>query len=80
MPSLTIPITVTQLVDLVQQLSPEERRALLDALLAERFEATLSACDRRRGPQPELTDEEIQAEVDAVRKNRGQERRRAAGG
>lgn len=80
MASLTIPITVAQLAELARQLSPEERRALLDVLLAERFEATLSECDRRRGPQAEVTDDEIQAEVDAVRRERRQERHRAAGG
>jgi hypothetical protein len=79
MVSLTIPITVDQLVDLARQLSPDERRVLLDSLLAERFAATLSESDRHRG-QSDLTDEEIQAEIDAVRHDRRQERRRAPGG
>ena len=55
MASLTIPITVDQLRQLARQLSPEERRALLDSLLAERFDAVLSDSDRRHGSQPELT-------------------------
>jgi len=80
MATLTIPITVAQLLDLVRQLSPEERRTLLDRLLAERFDAALSEADRQRGPRPELTDDEIQAEVDAVRRQRRQDRLRAAGG
>ena len=80
MASLTIPITVDQLVDLARQLSPQVRRALLDSLLAERFDSTLAECDRRRSPQPELTDDEIQVEVDAVRQQRRQERHRAIGG
>ncbi len=80
MVNLTVPITVAQLADLVRQLSPEERRALLDVLLADRFEATLSECDRQRGPEAELSDEEIQVEVDAVRRQRREERHRAAGG
>jgi len=80
MATLTIPITVSQLLELVRQLSPEERRTLLDTLLAERFDTTLSEADRRRGPQTELTDDEIQAEVDSVRRQRRQERQRAAGG
>ena len=67
MASLTIPITVDQLRELARQLSPEERKALLDVLLAERFDAVLSDSDRRRGSQGELSDEQIQAEVDAVR-------------
>lgn len=80
MANLTIPITVDQLVDLARQLSPLERRTLLDSLLAERFGATLAECDRRRGPQAELTDDEIQSEVDAVRQQRREERQRAIGG
>jgi hypothetical protein len=79
MASLTIPITVDQLLELTRQLSPERRQALLDGLLAERFEATLSEADRRRGARPELTDEEIQAEVDAVRQQGREGRQRAAG-
>ena len=78
--SLTIPISVTQLLELARQLSPQERRALLDSLLAERFDTALSEADRRRGPQPDLTDDQIQAEVDTVRRQRRQEQRRAAGG
>jgi len=80
MASLTIPVTVAQLVELARQLSPEERRALLDTLLVDRFEATLSECDRRRRPLADLTDDEIQAEVDAVRQQRRLERHRAPGG
>jgi hypothetical protein len=80
MASLTIPISLSQLMELAHQLAPEERRALLDSLLAERFEATLRESDRRRGDQPDLTDAQIQAEVDAVRLRRQEDRQRAAGG
>ncbi len=76
MASLTIPITVAQLVDLARQLPPEERRALLDSLLAERFDSALSEADLRRTGEPELTDGEIQAEVDAVRRQRREDRQR----
>ena len=68
MATLTIPITVAQILDLARQLSPEEHRALLDSLLAERFDGAMSDADRQRGQRPELTDEEIQADVDAVRR------------
>ena len=51
MASLTIPITVDQLRQLARQLSPEERKTLLDVLLAERFDAVLSDSERRRGSQ-----------------------------
>ena len=84
MASLTIPITVDQLRELARQLSPAERKSLLDSLLAERFDAVLSDADRRRpaqvGAPGELTDEQIQAEVDAVRRQRREDRQRAAGG
>ena len=80
MASLTIPITISQMLELTRQLSADERRALLDSLLAERFETTLADSDRRRGAQAELTDDDIQAEVDAVRRQRREDRQRASGG
>lgn len=80
MASLTNPITASQLLDLARQLSPEERRALLDSLLSERFDAVLSEADRKGAAQPELTDGEIQAEVDVVRRKRREDRQRAGGG
>jgi hypothetical protein len=80
MATLTIPITVEQIQELARQLSPQERQALIDGLLAERFDAVMSESDRRRGTHPELTDEQIQAEVDAVRRQRREDRQRAAGG
>ncbi len=79
MASLTIPITIEQIRELARQLSPQERQALLDSLLAERFDAVLSESDRNRAGRPALSEEEIQAEVDAVRGQRLEDRRRAAG-
>jgi len=79
MATLTIPISVAQLLELARQLPPDERRALVDGLLAERFDATLSGADHRRDPQPELMDAAIQTEVDAVRRRRRQDRGDAAG-
>ena len=70
MATLTIPITVDQIRELTRQLSPQERQALLDSLLAERFEAVLAESDCHRAVQPPLTDEQIQAEVDAVPRQR----------
>jgi hypothetical protein len=80
MASLTIPITVEQIRELARQLSPQERQALLDSLLAERFDAVLAQSDAARGGQPPATDEQVQAEVDAVRHQRREDRRRAPGG
>ncbi|MCC6423830.1 MAG: hypothetical protein IT447_10160 [Phycisphaerales bacterium] len=79
MASLTIPISVTQLLELTQQLSPEERRVLLNSLLVERFDAVLSQSDRQRGAGPDLTDEEIQLEIDSVRRNHRRDQNNAAG-
>lgn len=80
MATLTIPITVEQIRELARQLSPQERRALLDSLLAERYDAVLAESDRKRSAQPPLTDQQIQAEVDAARRQRREDRQRAAGG
>lgn len=80
MVTLSVPLSTSQIVDLVRQLPVADRRKLLDVLLSERFEAVLSECDEKRGEQPALSDDEIQAEIDAVRQARYQERRRAAGG
>jgi hypothetical protein len=80
MVTLTIPITVEQIRELARQLSPQERQALLDSLLSERFDAVLSESDRRRGTQPEVTDDQVQAEVDEVRRQRREGRQRAPGG
>ncbi|HEY3242785.1 MAG TPA: hypothetical protein VGM03_05480 [Phycisphaerae bacterium] len=46
---------------------PEDRRKLLAILAAERFRSALAQSDRQRAGLPDLTDEEIQAEIDAVR-------------
>ena len=80
MATLTIPITVEQIRELARQLSPQERRALLDSLLAERYDGVLADSDRKRTGQSPLTDQQIQAEVDAVRCQRQENRQRAAGG
>ena len=80
MATLTIPITVEQIRELARQLSPQERQALLDSLLAERFDATLSESDRLRADHPAVSNAEILAEVDAVRDRRREDRHRAAGG
>jgi hypothetical protein len=79
MATLTIPITVEQIRELARQLSPQERQALLDSLLAERCDATLAESDRSRKGQPPVSDEQVQAEVDAVRRQRREDRQRAAG-
>ena len=83
MATLTIPITVEQIRELARQLSPQERQALLDSLLAERFDAVMAESDRTRAGKPPPTDQQIQAEVDAVRRNRREARegrQRAPGG
>jgi hypothetical protein len=78
MATLTIPITVEQIRELARQLSPRERRELLDSLLVERFDSALAESDNRRGGQQEetMSDADIQAEVDAVRSQRQDDRRK----
>jgi hypothetical protein len=80
MATLTIPVTLDQLRELARQLSPQERQALLDSLLAERFDAVLAESDRRRAGQAHVSDQQIQTEVDAVRRERREDRQRAVGG
>ena len=48
MATLTIPITVEQIRELARQLSTQERQALLDSLLGERFDAVLSDAVRQK--------------------------------
>lgn len=79
MATLTIPITVEQIRDLARQLSPRERKELVDSLLTERFDSVLAEADRQRGAQAPMDDEQIQAEVDAVRRQRREDRQRAPG-
>ena len=73
MATRTSPITVEQIRELARQLSPQERQALLDSLLAERFDAVLAESDGRRGAAGDVSDEQVQAEVDAVRRQRAAE-------
>jgi FKBP-type peptidyl-prolyl cis-trans isomerase (trigger factor) len=80
MATLTIPITAEQIRELARQLSPQERQALLNSLLAERFDAVLTESDQKRIGQPTISDDQIQAEVDAVRRQRREDRQRAVGG
>jgi len=80
MATLTIPITIEQIRELARQLSASEREALLDVLLAERFDAVLADSDRTRMTQALPVDDDIQTEVNAVRRQRREERRRAVGG
>ena len=80
MATLTIPVTVDQIRELARQLSPQERQALLDSLLSERFDAVMAESDRGRQGEAQPTDQEIQAEIDAVRRQRREDRQRATGG
>jgi len=70
MATLTIPITVDQIRELARQLSPQERQVLLESLLAERFDAVLAESDRKRAVRPPLAEEQIETEVNAVRRQR----------
>lgn len=80
MATLTVPITLDQLLELIGQLSSEGQEALAHRLLSARFDTVLSESDRLRPSRVSVTDEEIQAEVEAVRRQRRQERLSAPGG
>jgi len=68
MASSILPDSVARILDLARRLSAEDRRLLLDNLLAERFDAVLADADRQRGVAAELSDSEIQSEIDEVRR------------
>jgi hypothetical protein len=77
--TLTITLTVEQILELAQQLSPQERQVLIDGLLAQRFDVVLAQSDQKRQGQSIVSDEQIQAEVDSVRRQRHEDRQRAMG-
>lgn len=79
MTTLTITLTVEQILELAQQLSPQERQVLIDGLLAQRFDVVLAQSDQKRQGQSIVSDEQIQAEVDSVRRQRHEDRQRAMG-
>jgi len=79
MVTLTVALTVEQILDLVHRLPPDDRRKLLDVLLAERYDHVLAVTDLQREGETPLTDTEIQVEIDAVRAKRRQDRHGAVG-
>ena len=79
MTTLNAPITPEQVLQLVRRMSADDRRKLMALLTAERFTQVLAESDRSRQGQPPLTDEDIQAEIDAARAERRQGEHRAAG-
>ena len=80
MSTLNVPVTPEQVLQLVRQMSDEDRRKLMAILTADRFNAVLAESVRARAGMPELTDEEIQQEIDAARAERRQRTQRAGGG
>jgi len=63
-------------IELARQLPAEEQRRLVAVLTAERFRSVLAESDRARAGLPELSDEEIEAELRAVREARRRDQAR----
>ena len=67
---LSIPITLEQLIIAVQQLQPDERAQLANALIQEGLRSDLTALIQELYAQPpvdDITDDDIMAEIQAVR-------------
>lgn len=72
--TITIPnvqLTIDQLVAVVRHLEPDDRAKVAQALLADEMDVRLAQLIKRlanRTPVTDITDEEINAEVTAVRR------------
>ncbi|MEB3356326.1 MAG: hypothetical protein VKK04_06340 [Synechococcales bacterium] len=67
---VSIPITLEQLIIAVQQLQPDERAQLANALIQAGLRSDLAALIQELYAQPpvnNITDDEIMAEIQAVR-------------
>jgi hypothetical protein len=67
---ITVPITLEQLIQVIQQLSPEERSQVAQALLQEELCSDLTALLAElyaHPPADDITDNDIMAEIKAVR-------------
>lgn len=67
---LSIPITLEQLIAAVQQLQPDERAQLANALIQAGLRSDLTALIQELYAQPpvdDMTDGDIMAEIQAVR-------------
>lgn len=67
---VSIPITLEQLITAVQQLQPDERAQLARALVQAELRSDLAALIQELYAQPpvdNITDDEIMAEIKAVR-------------
>lgn len=71
-PSAEVTLTVDQLIDAFKRLPPEEQQKVRDALSVawqERFRTMMDRIASRYEANP-LSDEDIEAEIDAVRRER----------
>ena len=72
---ISVPITLEQLITAVQQLQPEERAMVAQALIKFDLAADLTALIQELYSQPpidDITDDDIMAEIKAVRQQNRQ--------
>jgi hypothetical protein len=70
---ITIPITLEQLISVIQQLQPSERTKIAKALIEVELQSDLKALIKElynQAPVDEVTDNDIMQEVQAVRQSK----------
>ncbi|MEA5535642.1 hypothetical protein [Crocosphaera sp. XPORK-15E] len=70
---ITIPITLEQLITIVQQLEPNERTKLAKALIEVELQSDLKALIEElyhQDPIDDITDSDIMQEIQAVRQSK----------
>ena len=70
---ITIPITLEQLISVIQQLQPSERTKIAKALIEVELQSDLKALIKElynQDPVDEVTDNDIMQEVQAVRQSK----------
>jgi hypothetical protein len=70
---ITIPITLEQLISVIEQLQPSERTKIAKALIEVELQSDLKALIKElynQAPVDEVTDNDIMQEVQAVRQSK----------
>ncbi|NER28558.1 MAG: hypothetical protein F6J89_13225 [Symploca sp. SIO1C4] len=72
---ISVPITLEQLINAIKQLQPDERAQVARALIQEELRSDMTALLKELYTQPpvdEITDDDIMAEIKAVRQQPSQ--------